>query len=156
MSLSEIFCDLVLTDELFNEKPVYQCSYCGIKLVLEDPATKVTCFKRREDLLVTISSAHSKDNIIKSPIHLDGGQDMQTYMTDKIRQELIDGAKKEKENLCTEEQINNRLNICKTCEYFQNNSCLLCGCTVVRDANHQNKLAHKDQSCPANKWGPIS
>ena len=60
------------------------------------------------------------------------------------------------DNLCTSEEIDERLKICNSCEYFKNNSCLLCGCTVVRDANHKNKLAHKDQSCPANKWGPIS
>ena len=57
--------------------------------------------------------------------------------------------------MCTQEEINGRLAICDTCEYYENEQCLQCGCAVSRNAVHSNKLAHKNKSCPINKWGPI-
>ena len=57
---------------------------------------------------------------------------------------------------CSEEQIDARLAICNTCEFYKDNSCLHCGCVIVRESNYMNKLAHKEQSCPINKWGPIA
>ena len=59
------------------------------------------------------------------------------------------------DNLCSKEEIDYRLNICNNCEHYQNDSCLLCGCTVIRDKNYNNKLAHKNKSCPINKWTEI-
>ena len=56
---------------------------------------------------------------------------------------------------CSQEQIDNRLAICQTCEFYQNNSCLKCGCTLNRDKNYMNKLLWADQRCPVDKWGPI-
>lgn len=156
MSLSEIYCNLILTDEVFNEKPLYRCDYCGIKLALEDPNTKVTCFKRKEDIFNAIKIAHTNGKETFDPMHLGPDKNLQDVMTDKIKQDLLSKKEQKSDNMCSEDQINQRLTICKTCEYFQDNSCLLCGCTIIREANHQNKLAHKDQSCPANKWGPIS
>lgn len=156
MSLSDIYCNLILTDEVFNEKPLYMCDYCGIKLALDDPDTKVTCFKRQEDIFNMIKLANTKGKEGFNPIHLGPNENMEDLMINKIKQDLINKNEKEKDNLCSSDEINERMAICKTCEYFENNSCLLCGCTVIREANHQNKLAHKDQSCPANKWGPIS
>lgn len=57
---------------------------------------------------------------------------------------------------CTDEEINTRYNICQSCEYFQNQTCKLCGCNLVRERIYMNKLAWADQSCPIKKWGPIS
>jgi hypothetical protein len=57
---------------------------------------------------------------------------------------------------CSEEQINERMNICQGCEFFQDNTCLQCGCALSRDKTYMNKLLWADQSCPVGKWGPIT
>ena len=57
---------------------------------------------------------------------------------------------------CSEEQINERMNICQGCEFFQNNTCLQCGCALSRDKVYMNKLLWADQSCPIGKWGPVT
>lgn len=56
---------------------------------------------------------------------------------------------------CTDDQIQERYNICLSCEHFQNNTCSKCGCTLMRERAYMNKLAWADQSCPVGKWGPI-
>lgn len=56
---------------------------------------------------------------------------------------------------CSQEQIDERLAICNTCEYYENESCLQCGCAISRDRVYGNKLAYKNKSCPIGKWGPI-
>ena len=57
---------------------------------------------------------------------------------------------------CSEDQINERMNICQGCEFFQNNTCLQCGCALSRDKVYMNKLLWADQSCPIGKWGPVT
>jgi hypothetical protein len=57
---------------------------------------------------------------------------------------------------CSEEQINERMNICQGCEFFQDNTCLQCGCALSRDRVYMNKLLWSDQSCPIGKWGPVT
>lgn len=57
---------------------------------------------------------------------------------------------------CSQEQINDRMNICQSCEFFQNNTCLQCGCALSRDKVYMNKLLWADQSCPIGKWGPVN
>jgi len=57
---------------------------------------------------------------------------------------------------CSQEQIDERMEICKGCEFYQNNTCLKCGCALSRERNYMNKLLWADQSCPVNKWGPVS
>ena len=59
---------------------------------------------------------------------------------------------KMQDELCSEQQIETRHNICTSCDFFQNNSCNKCGCSLTRDRNYLNKLALKNQSCPINKW----
>ena len=58
----------------------------------------------------------------------------------------------EKELFCTVSQIENRYNICKTCEHFKDNTCAQCGCRVVRNSEFKNKLFFKHQECPIGKW----
>lgn len=41
---------------------------------------------------------------------------------------------------------------CSTCEYFENNECLKCGCPVVRNNRYRNKLKWDSEHCPINKW----
>jgi hypothetical protein len=152
------YCELENLGTNFNNKPLYKCKYCGLTVGLEDPDTRIMCFKKMEDLNHLIHKNHINDPYLESPKHISNNNDMSSILLDKIKKEAIrndDSVKNAPENMCSQEEIEQRLSICKTCEYFKDNSCLLCGCVVVRDSNHQNKLAHKDQKCPADKWGPI-
>lgn len=153
-------CELEPINQYFNNKPIYKCKYCNLTVALDNADTKILCFKKMEDLSNMIYNAQVDDASKQSATHLDGSTSLSDGLLKKIEEDAIEKAKKDmnhdnKENLCTNEQIESRLSICKTCEYFKNNSCLLCGCVVVREANHQNKLAHKNQKCPADKWGVI-
>jgi hypothetical protein len=60
------------------------------------------------------------------------------------------------EQLCSEEQIEQRYKICSSCEFLENNSCMKCGCLLNRGRIYNNKLSHKNQVCPIGKWGKIS
>lgn len=53
---------------------------------------------------------------------------------------------------CTQEEIDARMEICKSCEFFKNNTCMKCGCALSRERNYMNKLLWADQSCPIKKW----
>jgi len=57
----------------------------------------------------------------------------------------------------TQQQINDRFLICKSCEYFDkvHSQCLLCGCNVNEKKIFMNKLAWADQKCPIDKWGKL-
>jgi hypothetical protein len=155
------YCDLQPLNTFFNDKPLYKCNYCGLTVGLEIPDTKILCFKKMEDIANKIHKIHrGEESSTQQTQHLTENQNI----SDVILNKIVDNTKEQylkaqnsdnPDNLCSTEQIEHRLSICNSCEYFQNNSCLLCGCTVIRDANHQNKLAHKDQKCPADKWGPI-
>ena len=57
-----------------------------------------------------------------------------------------------KKKQCTQEEIDARMEICKGCEFFQNNTCMKCGCALSRERNYMNKLLWADQSCPIKKW----
>lgn len=153
------YCDLVDTNTVFNNKRVYVCSYCNIKVGLEDPNTKMLCFKKIQDFSVSIRKINNPS--IKDPIDLSSNEPIQDIILNKMLEEKekieqIDSNQNNPDNLCSQEQIESRLSICNTCEFYKDNSCLLCGCQIVREANYMNKLAHKDQKCPADKWGPIA
>jgi hypothetical protein len=60
---------------------------------------------------------------------------------------------------CTQEEIDERLSICRGCEKFipdkENKdlgACAECGCTTGREEKYLNKLAWADQKCPLDKW----
>jgi hypothetical protein len=152
------YCDLIPLNTFFNNKPLYKCQYCGLTVGLEKPDTQILCFKKMEDISNQIHNIHT--NSTNSIEHISDNKNLSDVILEKISQDSKEKILKEQnhnnpENLCSPEQIDTRLAICNTCEYFQNNSCLLCGCTVVRETTYNNKLAHKDQKCPADKWGPI-
>lgn len=54
----------------------------------------------------------------------------------------------------TQQQINERYNICIGCERFDkvNQECMECGCNINNRKIFMNKLAWADQQCPLNKW----
>jgi hypothetical protein len=73
----------------------------------------------------------------------------------KISSDSINFQTSNNANHCTQDQIDNRLSICETCEFYKNNTCLKCGCSLSRERNFMNKLYWKDKSCPIGKWGPV-
>jgi len=150
------YCDLVFTNTIFNNKKVYSCSYCGIKIGLDSPDTKMICFKKMQDYSISIRKI-IRPNQVTSVTELGSGETAQDLILNNFieEQKKLEDNTNNDSNLCSQEEIESRLSICKTCEFYQDNTCSLCGCQIVREANHMNKLAHKDQACPANKWGPI-
>jgi hypothetical protein len=156
-------CDLIDTNTYFNNKKVYQCNYCNIKIGLDSADTKMICFKKMQDFSLSIRKATDPNYKEHRITMVDDPSNMQNLVLERVierskeiaeekNETIIDNSEK---NMCSQEEISARLTICESCEHYQDNSCLLCGCRIVREVNHMNKLAHKDQSCPANKWGPI-
>jgi len=161
-----MYCEFEDTNTLFNNKPIYQCPYCGIKLLLDDPKNaKIMCFGKRNELNQIVLGKENTD-------YTDGltGEGLKAAAINKVLKSgnsqpvntgdlssMIAAIKSSKSaNMCSDEQINERLQICNSCEYYKDNSCMLCGCVVIRDANYTNKLAHKDQACPIMKWKQIT
>jgi hypothetical protein len=143
-------CDFIDTNTLYNGKKIYECKYCGVKLVLDDPSTQMLCFKKMIDVKKSLYEEHN----ISYPKITD-------TTPDKIEQVIMDQIRTRNDpdqnpELCNDEQIQDRLKICSSCEFYKNNLCELCGCTIVRENNYMNKLAHKSASCPDNRWGPIT
>jgi hypothetical protein len=58
----------------------------------------------------------------------------------------------------TQDQINCRLQICLTCEMYddKNQQCLVCGCNISDKKRFLNKLAWADQKCPLGKWDSLT
>lgn len=153
------FCDFIDTETTFKGKKIYECKYCKIKLTLENPDTKILCFKKQREL-ENLVNPH-----VDPPIdNIKSVDDMMTivqnslYEKGPITEDAFNQSPKTGENsdnLCSKEQIEHRMSICQTCEYFKENSCLLCGCNIVREKNYNNKLAQKNQHCPIYKWKEI-
>ncbi len=64
--------------------------------------------------------------------------------------------------LCTQEQIDVRMNICKACEFLIikqqepfKGECNKCGCNCNSNRILLNKTAIPSQECPIGKWGKI-
>jgi hypothetical protein len=158
--INSTYCELKPLDSYYNNKPLYKCDYCGLTVGLENPETQILCFKKMEEIAGLIHSVHTNQN--KNDIfHINETESLKGSILEKIEQDSTTKTSpsnsniENENNICSQEQIEQRLSICKECEYYKNDSCLLCGCVVVRDSNYQNKLAHKDQKCPADKWGVV-
>jgi len=55
--------------------------------------------------------------------------------------------------MASDEEILRRHDICRSCEFLQDNACTKCGCPVVRERGYVSKLSWADQECPIGKWG---
>lgn len=153
-----MYCEFENTNKIFNGKKIYKCKNCGLNIALENPSINMICFKNSTDLFNKFS-AGTDVKISPDAEFLESDQDARTYIKEKLSKELgVDSTKisENQDQLCTDEQINQRLDICNKCNYYQNNACMLCGCTVVREKNYMNKLANKQAKCPDNRWGPVN
>lgn len=53
----------------------------------------------------------------------------------------------------TDEEVSELLNICRTCDHYQNGTCSVCGCRINSGKSaFANKLRMKTQKCPKGKW----
>lgn len=150
-----MYCNFEYTGNEFRNKKVYKCKDCGITLGLENPDIKVLCFKQQQRL-----SEITFQQLAQQPVmnmHVSDDIDLaQIAEHDLIRRSKEKEDEDNPDNMCSDQEVSSRLEICNKCEHYQDNACLLCGCRVVRDLNYQNKLAHRNASCPINKWGPIT
>ena len=154
-----LYCDLVDTGKIFNNKKIYKCQKCDLEAGLEDPNAKILCFAKSTELYKSemtemnslLQDAYENDEEMKnaSNFHDPGGlpPEVDANAANPVASQQISQA--------TEEQINSRMDICNSCEYYKDDACMLCGCRVVRDTVYQNKLADKSASCPDGRWGPI-
>jgi hypothetical protein len=57
--------------------------------------------------------------------------------------------------MCSDEEIIRRHDICRGCEFFNDNTCGKCGCPLSRAKGYVSKLSWADQECPVGKWGRV-
>lgn len=115
-----------------------QCSFCGRTINNRTVNSKILCAKKTQYI-----KDFTSDNT---------EYEVEFIKTEKIPapQQIIKAKTK-----CSQSQIDTRLHICKSCPFYQNNTCLQCGCSLSRDRVFMNKLYWPDQSCPIGKWGPV-
>jgi hypothetical protein len=138
----------------------YKCVYCGTKITsyeLDHPV--LLCSKKLDyygppeqfGLILEDVEPKAQEILEEKPNHkMPGFIDKVIGFGKAATQHLAKGNPK-----CTEEQIAERYDICKSCEFFQNNICAKCGCNLVREQIYMNKLAWADQSCPIGKWKAV-
>lgn len=136
-------CDKIITS-YDPEPPTMLCNYL---INYNSPSAFGYIYNENEPKQAETAQENSKPENIKQPTLVDKAINFSKAAV----QHAMKGNPK-----CTDDEINYRYNICKSCEHFQNNTCKLCGCHLVRDRIYMNKLAWADQSCPIKKWGPIS
>lgn len=121
------------------------CGNCSCDIDFENPCAecpnkrwgKELCFIKTEDQLLTQKTKNFP------PI----GTMLKTF-AGALKNEagaILSGSPR-----ISEEQAIERMNICKQCEFFVQNSqrCRKCGCFL------QAKVLFRSQSCPIGKWGP--
>jgi hypothetical protein len=135
--MNNLYCNF----ELMKNKKLLQCTNCGYVIQLKDKNKQYICHRK-----LISASINQKDGVkfIKTET-----VDLNLQSNKKENQENISG------NKCSQYQIDSRLEICNGCEFYQNNTCLKCGCSLSRDKTFMNKLYWTDQSCPIGKWGPV-
>lgn len=131
-----MYCNFQETGKIFNNKKVYKCSNCQLELGLDDPNVRVLCFEQEMTLKKQLIERYDE-------------------YTKKAEEKAKDNDISD-QDLCSKDQIEERMKICNTCEHYKDNACLLCGCRIVREHNYNNKLANKKASCPDGRWDPIS
>jgi len=113
----------------------YLCSKCGTQISSEDGPPAILCSvpsNEPEEQPSVAFSTKVKNFIMAASEHINNGA-----------------------KLCTDEQIEQRYNICQTCEHFVNSTCNQCGCPIVRNKRFISKLSWASSECPVGKWGKL-
>lgn len=136
-AMNNLLCEFVPID--IN---LLECKYCKFIIQDRDKHKRILCRNQLQNTIANKEHSDIRVKLIKSE-KIEIPKTDTSNTTNVISQE------------CTQEQIDNRLAICQTCEYYENNTCLQCGCSLMREKVFNNKLYWSDQSCPIGKWGPI-
>lgn len=122
-----------------NELGKFTCKLCGKTIPVNAP---MNCkFKQKQQENKEPSLAQKATNFAKAAIsHAKAGNPT-----------------------VTEEQMKERLAICKACPLFKPNQnkaggvCThsSCGCSIQDNLNYLNKIAWADQECPTGLWGKV-
>lgn len=112
-----------------------QCIRCGNTIQMLDDIDSFPAFPCRAEMSQAFKNNDVDPLIIKK-------------YTSNAPIEAHNGHSKE----CTKQEIQNRYDICMSCENFDNNTCTKCGCILSRDKIFFNKLLWKNESCPEKKW----
>ncbi len=161
------YCNVVISAKNYSKIQNIVCSVQIEKAAMDPRFDQIKLLKttvETSDGKKISETIHDTSIVEKSKILSDWwfynpSQIYQTSFEEQMRlapsQSLDDFKNNNSENQCSQEQIDARLEICKTCEFYQNNSCLKCGCSLSRDRNFMNKLYWKNKSCPIGKWGSV-
>ena len=156
-----LYCDLEDTGRTFKSKKIYKCTKCGLEAGLEDPNANILCFEKTNEAAIAdiaeseriVRKAQEEDEELKKQHNNIG--DNHGYPDSFDHRDAASPEPVRKIDTATEQQINERMDICNSCEYYKDESCMLCGCRVVRNSVYQNKLADKNASCPDGRWKAI-
>lgn len=107
----------------------YRCEVCGRMIRCSDPST----------IFATCSGKPRKF----PPLHKQA-----VHYAKAVAEHVASGMQTR-----TDEEVINLLQICETCEEYQDGRCLQCGCRVSSDKNaFANKLRMKTEKCPRGLW----
>lgn len=155
-----MYCEFEDTGKKFKDKKIFKCSNCELEIALEDPNVNIICFKQSKDILNQFRLGDDESSIKKEQLFTtpqQAAEFISKQASDVLtNQSTTSQPYKPEDVLCKESDIQARLSICRKCEYYKDDSCMLCGCVIVREKNYMNKLANKQASCPDNRWGPIT
>ena len=126
MIINTMFCDLTTTD-----KDKYICKNCHTTIKIVDQHSEPPLILCKQFLFQndTVNTENIK-NFVQSTEDTRNGYE-----------------------LCSDNQIIQRHNICMGCEFYHNQMCSKCGCSVTNLKTYANKLASKNSECPIGKWG---
>lgn len=150
-----MYCEFVETGETFKNKKIYKCNNCGLTVALEDPRANILCFPYARAIFAQ-EAYDARPSELKTPHVVNHDNDIHKIMEDTISQQHTQTKSISEDVLCSQEIIEKRLSICRQCEYYRDDACMLCGCHIVREKNYKNKLANKNAHCPDGRWGPAN
>lgn len=160
----DIYCDMQKS-KLNTER--YLCKHCGQTISEEEFNSNSIpmCYNKlemaalREDIpqvkLKSIKFIDAGGNEIKKEITKPPAisHDWWNYNTNQAVKQTQKKPEEQKPYIAaTTEKISERMNVCESCEFFKENVCLKCGCSLSREKNYKNKLYNADAKCPIGKW----
>jgi hypothetical protein len=122
MSIMTDFCSFI-TQDWIN----FECVNCGIKIRATEVQDSMPFFPCKGIYLK--NNQPTNDYIDKMLDHFSSASDLAEKTT-----------------------IQKRLAICNDCEFFKEDTCTKCGCSMIRNKNFVGKILKKDSSCPENRW----
>lgn len=150
-----MYCEFTETGEVFKNKKIYKCTNCGLTVALENPKAQILCFPYARAVFAQDTYSGVPEQL-RGPQLVNSTNDIEKIMEKSISSQHQNHQSDTNDTLCSQEIIEKRLSICKQCEYYKDNACMLCGCHIVREKNYQNKLANKNAHCPDGRWGPVN